>query len=488
MTDSIALPTLRLSDSEAETVGLLRSRLTQVSAKNRLKSDLYESKRRAQDLGISIPEGMDGLIDAVIGWPGTVVDVLEERLDFQGWTGADELNLIDVYDDNQLAVESGRGHLDTIIYGCGFGAVGRGDTEAGEPGILVSVESTESCTVEWNYRLRRAKSGLSQTRDEKGVVQLETLYLPDETIRFELVRGELVVVDRDPHGLGRVPVVRILNRDRASDINGRSEITRAVEYYTYAALRTMTGLEVNREFYTSPKWSALNADPEVFGMSEDKSPKENKRAGFSATQGRLNVIPPQVDENGDPVEVKLHEFRPAPPTPYIEQVKLYSQLLAAESGMPAPYLGFVTDNPASADSIRQQEYRLVKRAERRQTSFGLAWREVAYLALLFRDGSVDPEVFRQVGAKWRDASTPTRAAAADEATKLIGAQILPPDSTVTYDRVGLSQQEQKQLERDRRRSTVTSLLSRLNSVAPSQVPPSPAGAADQVFGSGGLAN
>lgn len=458
---AIALPTLKLSESEAESVGLLRGTLLKVRVKNALKSDLYESKRNAEDLGIAIPTGMDHLINAVIGWPGTVVDVLEERLDFQGWTGAGDLNLGDVFDDNQLAVESGRGHLDSLIYGCGFETVGRGDVSVGEPQILVSVESTESCTVEWDYRLRRAKSGLSQTRDDKGVVQMETLYLPNETIRFERVRGELVVVDRDQHNLGRVPVVRTLNRDRASDVNGRSEITRAVEYYTYAALRTLTGLEVNREFYTSPKWAALNADPEVFGMSEDESAAENRKAGFSATQGRLNVIPPQVDENGEPVEVKLHEFRPAPPTPYIDQVKLYSQLLAAESGMPAPYLGFVTDNPASADSIRQQEYRLVKRAERRQTSFGLAWREVAYLALLLRDGSVDPEAFRQVGVKWRDASTPTRAAAADEATKLIAAQVLPADSSVTYDRIGLSQQEQDQLERERQRSSVTDLISGL---------------------------
>ena len=99
----------------------------------------------------------------------------------------------------------------------------------------------------------------------------------------------------------------------------------------------------------------------------------------------------------------------------------------------------------------------MKRAERRQTSFGLAWREVAYLALLFRDGSVDPDAFRQVGVKWRDAATPTRAAAADEAAKLIGAGVLPADSSVTYDRIGLSLQEQQQLARDRRRSSVADL-------------------------------
>jgi hypothetical protein len=94
-------------------------------------------------------------------------------------------------------------------------------------------------------------------------------------------------------------------------------------------------------------------------------------------------------------------------------------------------------------------------------SFGLAWLEVARLALMIRDGSVDPNVFRQVSVSWRDASTPTRAAAADEAAKLIGAGVLPPDSSVTLDRIGLTPQEQQQLTIDRRRSTVSSLLAKL---------------------------
>jgi len=485
MTTAIALPSLRLSGVEAEIVGKLRQQLYRVNLKNRIKSDLYDAKRTAEDLGISAPEGLPELVNAVIGWPGTVVDVLEERLDFQGWSGADDLGLLDVVQDNNLAVEASHGHLDGLIYGCGFVTVGKGG--AGEPNVLVSVESTESCTVEWDYRLRRAKSGLSQTRNGSGVVEMETLYLLDETIRFERVRGELVVVHRDSHRLGRVPVARLVNRQRASDVGGRSEITRGVEYLTYAAVRTLCGLEINREFYTSPKWTATNVDPEVFGMSDTKSREENRQAGWSATSGRFNVVPPQVDDNGDPVEVKLHEFTPAPPTPYIDQIKMYAQLLGTEAGFPASYLGFATDNPPSADSIRQLEARLVKRSERRQASFGIAWREVAHLALLFRDGGFDSELFRQVGAKWRDPAIPTRAAAADEATKLIAANVLPADSVVTYDRIGLSQQEQQQLERDRRRGGVASLVDRLTGKA-TEVPASPAGAADQLTADGGLAD
>lgn len=461
-TPAIALPTLTLSKAEEAAATLLRSKLTAVAAKNLKKSQAYEAKTPPEDLGIAAPKDLPDLINAVMGWPGTVVDVLEERLDFRGWNSPEGVDLAAVFQDNHLDVESGAGHLDTLIYGCGFVAVGRGDESAGEPVVLVSIESTESCTVEWDFRLRRARSALSQTRDEYGTVIMETLYLPDETIRFEKgLGGRLVVADRDQHGLGRVPVARMLNRDRASDTTGRSEITRAVEYYTRAAVRTLSGMEINREFYTSPKWTILNADPEVFGLSEDKSPSQNAEAGWKSTAGNVNVVPPQIDpETDEHVEPKLHEFRPAPPTPYIEQIRAYSQLLAAESGIPAPYLGFVTDNPSSADSIRQQEYRLVKRAERRQRSFGMAWLEVARLALMIR-GDFDPVAFRDVSVSWRDAATPTRAAAADEAQKLIAAGVLPPTSSVTYDRIGLSPQDQQRLESDRRREAGTGALATL---------------------------
>lgn len=462
---AVALPTLKLSNTEEQVYAGLALRLSRVRLKNAEKSDLYENKRTAFDLGIAAPEGLADLVNAVCGWPGIVVDALEERIEFRGWTGADDLALDEVVRDNQLLVEAGRGHLDALIYGCGFVTVGHGDTDDDEPEVLISVESTESCTVEWDYRRRRAKSALSQTYDDQGVLTHQSLYLPNETIMFERRRGELVVIDRDPHKLGRVPVARMLNRDRGSDVTGRSEITRAVVYLTDAAVRTLLGMEINREFYTSPKWSALNADPEVFGMDDKNSAAQNRRAGWTATQGRLNVVPPQYDDNGDPIKVELHEFRPAPPTPYIDQVRAYSQLLAAEGGLPATYLGFVTENPSSADAIRQQEYRLVKRAERRQVSFGLAWSEVARLVLMMR-GDFDAETFRRVGVSWKDASTPTRAAAADEAAKLIGAGVLPPTSTVTYDRIGLSAQEQQQLRSEQDRSAVSTLVERLRNNAP----------------------
>lgn len=459
MTTAISLPTLTLSDSEENSVGLLRNRLVQVRAKNKIKSDLYEAKTPPEDLGIAAPQDLPDVINAVLAWPGTVVNAVDERLENRGWLGAYEDELAAVYRDNHMDVESGRCHLDALIYGVGFVTVGRGDVAAGEPEVLVTAESTETCTVEWDYRLRRAVSALSQTHDDNGNVIMETLYLPNETIRFERgLGGRLSVVGRDSHGLGRVPVARMLNQDRASDVRGRSEITRPIAYATRAAARTLSGMEINREFYTSPKWTILNADPEVFGLSEENSPEKNARAGWKATQGNMNVVPPQLDEEGNPVTPQMHEFRPASPAPYIDQIRMYGDMVCSASSLPHYYLGFRTENPPSADSIRQQEAPLAKRAERRQRSFGHSWLEVALLSLRISGVDVDPVAFRDVNVDWRDPYTPTRSAAADEAVKLIGANVLTSASKVTMDRVGLSPQEQQQLRTEQRAADGGGLL------------------------------
>lgn len=438
------------SDDEVRTISLLVDNLRRVNVANTEASDRYEGRWAAQQFGISIPPSMRGL-HTVAGWAGTVVDVLEERLDWLGWASeVDTFDLDAVYAQNELDVDSGMAHLDALIFGVSFVAIGSGFDD--EPHPLITPHSPESMTATWDRRTRRLSSALAVVTEDGSVVEA-TLYEPGQTSRFVQKSGQWLAVDRDEHGLGRVPVVAVPNRVRGSREIGRSEITRAVRYYSDAAARTLLGLEVNREFYNAPQRIGLNMDDSMF---EDES--GNPVSPWSSIQGRVWNIPPS--DNPDTPEPKVVQFDPASPAPYIDQVKGYATLLAAEAGIPPAYLGFQTDNPASADAIRAGEARLVKRAERRQASFGRAWLEVGRLALLVRDGEV-PDTFDSVSVKWRDAATPTRAASADEAAKLIGSGVLPSDSTVTYDRVGLSPAEQRQVESDKRRAAGRAVLAAL---------------------------
>ena len=269
--------------------------------------------------------------------------------------------------------------------------------------------------------------------------------------------------------MNRVFVVLFPNRPKADHPFGRSEITQAVRSYTDQAVRTLLGMEVNREFYSAPQRYLLGAESSMFEKADGSI-----ATGWETVMGRMLAVP--KDEDGEKPEIG--QFNPSSPAPYLEQVKGLSQLLAAEASLPASYLGFVTDNPTSADAIRQAEARLIKRAERRQVTFGRAWREVAYLALLIKDGSV-PENFNELEVKWRDAATPTRSAAADEAVKLVGAGVLSADSEVTYDRIGLTPAEQLTLKADKRRMRALETVKAIASVTPAtpadDAPPAPDG-------------
>lgn len=466
MTTAISLGTLELSDDDSRLIQFHLERLARYETKNRMREAYLEGRQRVKNYGHNIPSAMQR-IEIAAGWPSTVVGVIDERLDFQGWTldGKDPFNLMDIYRENALDVDSPLGHADALTYGTGFVLVGKG--EAGEPDALVTVESARRVTGEWDARRRRLSSAISIDANDRstGDATEVSLYKDNETIRLERVKGAWKVADRDEHKLGRVMAVMLPNRPRASNPYGSSEITRAVRSYTDQAVRTLLDMEVNRTFFSSPQRYALGIEEHMFKKADGSTV-----TGWEAIMGAMLALP--KDEDGD--TPKVGQFPQATPGPYLEQVRGLAAMLAGEAAIPASYLGFESDNPTSADAIRAAEGRLVKRAERRQVTFGRAWREVAALSLLVRDGKL-PDDFSKISVKWRDASTPTRSAAADEAVKLTGAGILPPDSSVTMDRVGLSPAEQATVMADRRRAqareTVRALAKPSN---PTEQPSAPA--------------
>lgn len=471
-TVAISLPTLKLSADESRLLARLRDKLAKAQKANAVKRAYYEGTHKARDLGIAIPPSLSDLT-AHVGFAGTVVDVLAERLHWNGWavTETDALGLDSVYAQNALDVEQNRAVLDALICGAGFIVVGAGDPSRNEPDVLVTAESSSRATAVLDDRTRVAAAALVATVDDTGRTTGETLYLPDETIRIAPGPGDLsTVADREEHKLGLVPVAVLANRERASDPHGRSEITPAIRYYTDATARTLLAAEVNREFYTSPQRYGVGIDPQVYGIDPEAPEWERRRKGWDISMGRMNLVP--RDEDGQlPV---LGQFTPSPPTPYIDQIRFYAQLVAAEAGIPAPYLGFATDNPASADAIRAGETRLVKRAQARQRAFGKSWSHVARIAMKIRDGSVDETKLAQLSVDWADAASPTPAADVDEAVKLVQAGILAPDSPVTHRWLGLSPQDQLQAARDARKLQAQKLAQALTAQPPPQAQRDPA--------------
>ena len=451
---SIAVPNLSLTADEQRILGQLRKQLNTARNNNRGKYNYYDTRQIVEQMNIAVPPELRDVF-TVCGWPSTVVDILEERIDLLGFIAEDgNLRGLDEFAiDNALSLKASQAGVDKLIAGTAFVTMGRGLPD--EPEVIFSPESPNSATVIWNHRKNRADAGLSQTFDERGRLSQQSLYLPDKTVFFRTNRengGKLEITGIDNHGIGRPLMTRLINRDRASNPYGRSEITRPVRYYTDAAIRTMLGMEVNREFYTTPMRALLDVDPSSLGFEEGMTEAEKKARGWSLIMGHLNIVPPQG--NGGPTNQprpSIQQFQPMPPTPYLEQVKGYSIMLSGESGMPASFFGFVTDNPTSGDAIVKGEYRLIRRAERRIQSDDMTYREVALLHQLCLGRDVTARDMRAISPQWRNPAVPTRAGQADEAQKLIASEVLPPQSEVTWDRLDISKAEQRRLVIDWRK-------------------------------------
>lgn len=456
-----ATQTEGLTADETVTLAKLRNQLTSRRIPNAKKYLLYEGLHKARNLEIAVPAHLAD-VDVHVGAPGTVVDVLAERIEWDQWTtsGSDLYGLDDIYRDNELEVEQARQAVDSLICGVDFMNLSYGDTAAGEPEVLITAESPMNATALWNPRARAISAGLIQERDPlTQFVTCEWLKLLDQTIKMSRDVEGRIEIERFRHNLGVVPMVPFPNRERPSDMWGRSEITPAVRYFTEAIGRSLLGMEIHREIFTAPNRYMLGVDPKMFGIDPDSPHGARIVKQWDIAMSKMNIVPgPESKEDTQP---SVGQFPSSPPTPYIEQIKHYFQQISAESATPWNYWGFSSENPPSADAVRVLESRLVKRALLRQRMWTRAWRQVAYIALKHLDRTVTPATVKDISPNWKDPATPTPAAAADSTSKLTGSRILPPTSKVTWRRAGLSEAEIAELEREQRKLNGGAVIDRM---------------------------
>lgn len=457
---------MSLTYDELNNVNGLFNKLTHHDFKNSEKEKYYEGKNRVSSLGIAIPPQLS-TVQNIVGWASTIVNVIEERLDFQGYIDPANLGLQDIFRANDLSTESSLAHRDALIYGVSYLAVGKGIEEYGEPAELITVESPKKFTADYNLRTRRLDSALSVTRDNEGRPVTAALYLPDATIYLEYKNRTWYEIFRDEHNLGRVPVTRLVNNPRTGEVNGTSEITPTVMGLIKEASRTLLHMAISSEFFSSPQRYILGASEDSFTDSDG-----NPVDAWTAIVGRISML--SRDENGEMPQVG--EFQTNSPAPFIEQTKLYTELVAAAAGIPSNYFGNSNNaNPTSADALRVMETRLLRTAERKQASYTKGYLEAARLALLIRDGEVDTTAFAQVSTQWKDPSQITQSAAADATTKLISAGVLLPDSEVTYNRLGFSDSDKITLTQEKETADAILLTANLAQAVTNVVSPNTQG-------------
>ncbi|MGW3298502.1 phage portal protein [Streptomyces rubiginosohelvolus] len=450
------LPLLHLSDDEMALVNVLRADMMRDRWELKLRDAYFNGEQLVRDLGISIPPQLKGL-HTVIGWPRVGVESLEERLDLEAfrWAdGRDSSELSEIAEANDLFDESSLAHLDALVYGREYLAVGSG-TDDSPP--LITAESPLDMTLMWDARSRMGTAALREcaadTFIESGPEErILVLYLPDQTVMcLPSESGGWEVVDRDVHRLGVVPVVRLANRQRTADRVGKSEITPEVMSITDAACRRLMGMEVASEFFGAPARYILGASESAFQDAEG-----NAKSAWETYIGRVLAL--ERDEDGNVPEVGT--FPAHDPSGQTKIIDLYARIMASQMSVAPHVLGYSSDNPASADAIRFADNRQVKKAERRIRRFGAGWQQAMRLGLWVRDGE-PPDKARRIETVWRNPATPTVAAQVDATVKLVQAGILPADSDVTLQMAGFTEDERQRVRADRLRARGTAVLDRL---------------------------
>lgn len=464
------LITAELTDDESRVLGVLRGRLGQKENRNRLRSAYYDGKHRLEQLGISIPPQLQG-IEHIVGWPAKSVDVLEQRLNFEGFTLPVQSSLLDDLMEldfqNNMLLERTQAHICALIHGTAFVFVTAGEPGTDDPDVVYSVRSARQATAIYNRRTRRLEAALEvineRSYDRNG--RTEILYLPTHNVILEKdPNSGRWTIERRDNPTGRVLCAPLVHRPFIEREFGMSRITRPVMTLTDSAVRTMMRTEVSAEFYSSPQRYVLGAEESQFVDGKGKV-----KTGWETVLGRFLAIPHgEYDETtGEtPPPTQVGQFPQMTMQPHLEQLREIATMFAGETSIPVSYLGIIHDNPASADAINAGEADLTKVAERDHVSLGSGWENMAKLGILVRDQTDQlPEDLTRLRSRWGNPATPTRQAAAQSVMSLVSTGVYLPDSEITWEQLGLDQSTIERLKLERRQRAAEIRMQQLTQAA-----------------------
>lgn len=394
-----------LSDDEKLLLARLNREVRTLDASDALYGKHYEGSKRLTQIGIAVPPELR-VFETVANWNATVVDEVCNRLDVKGFiaSGEDTVseNLRAQWEANNMDSEAPLLHNETSVYGRGYVSVGTNPEDAKSP--LIRVEPTRQMVSLVSSASRSMIAGMRHFKDYDGRV-CRTLMLPDSTLYLARGRNGWEVTDRDDHKLGRVPLVLFLNRRRAGDWHGSSEMTSVIPLVE-AAARALTNLQLAQEGLAVPsRW--------IFGVDPSKMVDPKTGEPIPVWEAYFTSIMVHQDK-----DVKAGQFQAADLKNFTAVVNHYGSLVASLSGLPLRYFTESSVNPAAEGAIRADESRLVKNAERKQTSWGDGWGWVMGLSERYRTGEWTDG--NKIHTEWHDAGTPTESQKADAIQKLNG--------------------------------------------------------------------
>lgn len=348
---------------EPKGINYLRWKLEKKRQRVNIRYKYYEMKNYTRDLGISTPPALRNWY-SVLGWNAKAVDALADRLVFREFAD-DVFDLNGIYNMNNRDTLFDSAILGALIGSCDFIYIR--EDEAQNP-VMQVIDGANATGIMDPQTGMLFEGYAVLERDDFDHPVTEAYFLPGETWIFTQGKEAADLYETvAPYPL----LVPIVYRPDAKRPFGHSRISRACMELTGSAVRTIKRAEISAEFFSFPqRW--------VVGTSTDKEPLDKWRATMSS------LMEFTKDEDGD--SPTLGQFTQQSMSPHNEQLRMFASLFAGETGLTLDDLGFVTDNPSSAEAIKAAHENLRLAARKAQRTFATGFINAGYLAACIRDG------------------------------------------------------------------------------------------------------
>ena len=348
---------------EYQGMGYLKNLLRKKRDRVDLRYKYYEMKNVVRDLALTAGNKL-GRFDAVLGWCPKAVDSLSDRLIFKGWKD-DLFNIESIFRMNNADVFFDSAIISALIGGCSFIYVSL--DEEGFPRLEVIDGRDATGIVDPVTNLLREGYAVLERDPKTGHPTTEAYFQTGLTTIIS--RGEIREI---PNAAPAPLLVPVIYRPDAKRPLGHSRISRASMSILRGAARTVKRSEVSAEFYSFPQ-------KYVVGMSgEDIETVDNWKAAISKF-----LMIEKDDISGD--KPTIGQFQQASMSPFSEQLRTFASLFAGENGLTLDDLGFVSDNPSSAEAIKASHETLRLTARKAQRTFGTCFLNVGFVACCLRD-------------------------------------------------------------------------------------------------------
>ena len=341
----------------------MRKKLVHKRRRVLVRYKYYEMKDKANERSLVIPPQMRQQYKAVLGWCAKSVDSLADRLVFREFEN-DDFEINEIFNLNNPDTLFDSSVLSALISSCSFVYVS--PDRDGYPRLQVIDGS--NATGELNPITGLLNEGYAVLqRDDRGNPVLEAHFGIGETLYYE--KGRVIQHLKHPN----VPaplLVPIINRPDAKRPFGHSRISRSCMYFQRYAKRVLERSDVSAEFYSFPQ-------KYILGLSQSAEHMDKWQATVSS------FLQFSKDDEGE--HPTLGQFQQQSMSPYTEQLRTAAAAFAGETGLTLDDLGFVADNPSSAEAIKASHENLRLLARKAQRTFGSGFLNVGYVAACMRD-------------------------------------------------------------------------------------------------------